>query len=166
MMKRIRSDISPLLVIWLTVLWLVLNETLAPKELVLGVLLATLLAWISSWLRPLRVHARRADAAALLVLMVVWEIIRSNISVARIVLGLAGSRPIHTGFLRIPLELRNPHGLAVLAAIITSTPGTVWAGLSPDESELTIHVLDLKDREGLTRLIKTRFERPLMRIFE
>jgi multicomponent K+:H+ antiporter subunit E len=66
----------------------------------------------------------------------------------------------------IPLELRDPHGLAALAVIVTSTPGTVWAGLSPDGGTLTLHVLDLQDDAEWIHVIKHRYERPLMRIFE
>jgi multicomponent K+:H+ antiporter subunit E len=73
---------------------------------------------------------------------------------------------VHSGFLEIPLELRDPHGLVVLAVIVTSTPGTSWAGVSPGGRTLTLHVLDLKDEEGWIRLIKERYERPLLRIFQ
>ena len=68
--------------------------------------------------------------------------------------------------MKIPLDLRDPYGLATLACIICATPGTVWAGLSPDGCSLTIHVLDLQDEEAWVRTIKQRYERPLMEIFE
>jgi multicomponent K+:H+ antiporter subunit E len=68
--------------------------------------------------------------------------------------------------MKIPLDLRDPYGLAALACIITATPGTVWAGLSPDGGTLTIHVLDLQDEEAWVRIIKQRYERRLMEIFE
>jgi multicomponent K+:H+ antiporter subunit E len=54
----------------------------------------------------------------------------------------------------------------MLACIITATPGTVWAGLSPDGGSLTLHVLDLQDEVTLIRIIKQRYERRLMEIFE
>ena len=76
-----------------------------------------------------------------------WDIVRSNFAVARIVLGLVGTRQVRSGFVQIPLDLREDHGLAVLACIVTSTPGTVWAGLSPDGATLTLHVLDLQDQD-------------------
>jgi multicomponent K+:H+ antiporter subunit E len=166
MIQRIRSAISPALVLFLTALWLLLNETLAPGQIVLGAVLALLLAWASSKLRPLRARLRRLDSAAALMLVVFVEILRSNISVAQIVLGLVRNRTVRSGFVRIPLELRDPHGLAALAVIITSTPGTVWAGLSPDGDYLTLHILDLRDEQQWIRYIKDRFERPLMRVFE
>ena len=164
-MKRGRARISPVLVTSLTGLWLLLNQTLAPAHILLGAILATMLARYTSRLRPLHARVRRLDAAVRLILVVVRDIAQSNLHVARIVLGLT-RRQIRSGFLRIPLELRDPHGLAALAMIVTATPGTVWAGLSAAEDELTLHVLDLEDEAGLIRTIKQRYEKPLMRIFE
>ncbi len=166
MIQRITRAVSPTAVLFLTLLWLLLQQTLAPEQILLGVLLGVLLAWASSRLRPLRAHLRRIDVAAGLVLVVFWEILRSNISVARIVLGLVRRREVRSGFVAIPLELRDPHGLATLAAIITATPGTVWAGLSADGRQLTLHILDIGDEQHWIGYIKERFERPLMRIFE
>ena len=60
------------------------------------------------------------------------DIVHSNVAVGRIVLGLSGKRAIRSGFLEIPLDLRDPHGLAALATIVTSTPGTVWVDISLD----------------------------------
>lgn len=151
------------LVIALTAIWLQLNQTLAPGQLVLGLALSTLLAWFGSTLRPLRTRLRRLDQAVLLALIVFWDIVRSNVAVARIVLGI--ERAASPGFVQIPLDLRNDHGLAVLACIVTSTPGTVWAGLSRDRATLTLHVLDLRDEQQWIRTIKQRYERRLMRIF-
>jgi len=165
-MKRIGRKISPVLVLGLTVLWLVLNQTLAPGHIVLGAVLGIALAASSSTLRPLQARVARLDVAVVLMLVVIVDIVRSNIDVARIVLGLVRGREVRSGFLRIPLDLRDPHGLAALAAILTSTPGTVWAGLSPNGEELTLHVLDMQDEAELIRLIKHRYERPLMRIFQ
>jgi len=100
------------------------------------------------------------------VLVVIKEIVRSNFGVAKVVLGLVRDREVRSGFVQIPLELRDPHGLAALAAIVTATPGTVWAGLSPEGDTLTLHILDIEEEQVWVGYIKERFERPLMRIFE
>jgi multicomponent K+:H+ antiporter subunit E len=65
----------------------------------------------------------------------------------------------------IPLELRNPYGLAALACIITSTPGTIWVDFDEARGLLTIHVLDLTDRDDVVNAIKGRYERRLLEIF-
>jgi multicomponent K+:H+ antiporter subunit E len=135
-------------------------------QIVLGAVLAIALAWSVSGLRPLRARLQRLDVAAVLVLVVTGDILRSNLAVARVVLDFGSGRKIRSGFVQIPLDLRNPHGLAALATIVTATPGTVWAGLSPAGDTLTLHVLDLKDEAEWIHLIKHRYEQPLMRIFE
>ena len=154
------------MIVCLTVLWLILQQTLAPDQIILGVVLAVVLAAASSQLRPLRAHLRRLDLAVALIFVVIWEVIRSNIAVSRVVLGLVRNREVRSGFVEIPLDLRDPYGLAALAAIITATPGTVWAGLSADGKRLTLHILDIEEEQQWIGYIKDRFERPLMRIFE
>lgn len=165
MTTKLVQRLSPSLIIGLTVMWLALNQTVALPQVLLGATLALLLTWASAALRPLHAQLRRVDAALILIPLVLYEIVRSNIAVARIVLSPIHESRRRSDFLDIPLELRDPHGLAVLAMIITATPGTIWAGLSPD-GVLTLHVLDLVDGEELARRIKRRFERPLRRIFE
>ena len=70
-----------------------------------------------------------------------------------------------SGFVTLPLELRNVHGLAVLACIITATPGTIWVQLDPARGVVLIHILDLIDEEEWVALIKRRYEAPLIEIF-
>lgn len=166
MIHAFRRSVSPVLVAGLTVLWMVLNQSASAGHLLLGVLLGVLVSWAGSTLRPLQARLRRVDQAVALLFVVLGDIIRSNIGVARIVLGLVGEHRIRPAFLDVPLDMRDPHGLAALAAIVTSTPGTVWVGLSADGSVLRLHVLDLTDEDHWIRLIKERYERRLMRIFE
>ena len=98
-----------------------------------------------------------------LFVVLVWDILLSNIRVARQVLGREAK--IHSGFIWYPLEIGNIHGITALACCITLTPGTVTAALSDDRRYLLVHVLDLADEAGLVEGIKQRYERPLMEIF-
>jgi multicomponent K+:H+ antiporter subunit E len=66
----------------------------------------------------------------------------------------------------IPLELRDPYGLAALACIVTSTPGTLWVNFDAGEGVLMMHVLDLVDEGEWVRTIKGRYERHLLEIFQ
>lgn len=161
-MKIRGTRLSVGLAVWLAVLWLVLNQTVAPRHLLLGAAMAVALAWATSSLRPLRASVRKPHRVIALLLIVLADVVRSNLDVARIVLG----RKVRSGFLDIPLELRDPHGLAGLAMIVNATPGTVWVDLAPDGSRVILHILDLHDEEEWRRWIKHRYEHPLMRIFE
>lgn len=148
----------------LLAIWLLLNETLAVGDIILGSVLALLLAWAAMALRPLRSTPKRGLVLIRLLAHVAVDITKSNVAVARLIwLGPLSHTP---GFIRIPIEMRDPHGLAALACIITYTPGTVWAGFSENSSVLTLHVLDLKDENYWITLIKQRYETPLKEIFE
>ncbi|TCT00578.1 Na+/H+ antiporter subunit E [Paralcaligenes ureilyticus] len=161
-MKRLfRSLIMPA---FLTVLWLLLNDTVAPEQILLGAAISIGLVRIGARLRPLQAHPKKPLTIAKLVCAVIADIVRSNLAVGRLIWpGAARATP---GFVAIPLELRDPHGLAALACIITCTPGTVWAGLTDDDRILTLHVLDLKDESQWIRTVKQRYELPLLEIFE
>src|SRR5690606_147798 len=100
-----------------------------------------------------------------LAVRVLLDIIRSNIAVALIILR-PGMRGRTAGFVRIPLTMRNPNALAVLACIITATPGTVWVDHEPDTGMLMIHVLDLIDENEWIHTITQRYETLLLEIFE
>ncbi len=165
-MKRLLERVSPVAVLSILGLWLLLNQSLSPAHMVLGLALALAIAWTTSALRPQKARVRRLGTAALLMLVVLKDIVHNNLSVALIVTGLRPLREVRSGFVRIPLDLHDAHGLAALAAIVTATPGTVWSGLSAEGDTLTLHVLDLKDEAGVINLIKNRYEKPLMRIFQ
>lgn len=146
-------------------IWLLLNDSFSAGQITLGTLLAVLLAWAASNLRPLRASPKHPLVALRLIVHVCIDITKSNIAVARIV--WLGARANATpGFIRIPLRIRDAHGLAALACIVTYTPGTVWSDYSEEESLLTLHVLDLKDEAEWLHTIQQRYEQPLMEIFE
>ena len=164
--RHVTRSVPPVLTGALLVMWLLLNDSLSLGHVLLGLLFAVALAWSSGALRPLTPRIRQAHLALVLLALVLRDIVRSNIGVARIVLGSSGGREVHSGFVRIPLDLTDPHGLAVLAGIVTATPGTVWVDHDAATSTLTLHVLDLKSETEWINWIKDRYEKLLMEIFE
>ena len=147
----------------LFVIWLVLNNSIAAGHVALAAIFAGSIAWGSCRMRPLLPKVRRLHLAFGLLGRAAVDVARSNWRVARIVLGLLPGK-IEPGFVEVPLELRDPHGLAMLGAILTATPGTVWIGL--DNGQLRIHLLDSRDADALVLTIKRRYERTLLEIFE
>jgi len=97
--------------------------------------------------------------------VVLRDMVRSALMVARELL-TRRTDDIPSHFLLIPLDVRDANALAVLAMILCLTPGTAWGELSLDRSTLLLHVFDLKDEQGMIRMIKDRYEKPLMEIFE
>jgi multicomponent K+:H+ antiporter subunit E len=156
----------PMLALALAIMWLVLNQTFELGQLLLGTALGLYGGYVLSGLQtPTRRLRRRAGALAILFWLALVDIVRSNVAVARIVVR-PGTRSPTAGFVSMPLEVRHPGALAVLACIITATPGTSWARYDGASNVLTIHVLDLVDEDAWMALFKERYERRLMEIFE
>lgn len=155
----------PLLILSLVVMWLLLTGfTLG--HLLLGTVVALIAAQGLAALRPAKPRLRRWDLIPRLILIVLGDIIRSNIAVAGIILSPGQFARRRSGFVPIPLKLRDPMGLAILAIIVTSTPGTAWIDYRDREGLLLLHVFDLVDEEGWRSLIKNRYESLLLEIFE
>jgi multicomponent K+:H+ antiporter subunit E len=155
----------PIVAAGLLILWLLLAKSLSWGQLLLAVLTAVGGVWVLAALHPPRARIRRPAALLRLSSLVLVDIVRSNIAVARIILGF-GRRGRRSGFVNIPLDLRDPYGLATLACIVTSTPGTLWVSFEAATGMLMIHVLDLVEESEWVRTIKVRYERLLMEIFE
>jgi multicomponent K+:H+ antiporter subunit E len=155
----------PRLTAVLLLAWLLLNESLTPGALLLAVLMASGAACALTALDLPSTAVRRPLAALRLALDVMLEIVRSNYAVAGIILN-PRARARTSGFVRIPLDMRNPYGLATLACIITATPGTIWVEYDAVNSAVLLHVLDLVDEEQWVRTVKDRYERRLMEIFQ
>ncbi len=154
----------PVLIVSLVLIWMLLTS-FSPGHLLLGILVALVAVQGLAALHPAKPRLRRWDLLPRLVAIVFVDIIRSNIAVTRIILrGDFSSRK--SGFMTIPLELRDPTALAVLAIILTSTPGTAWLDYNASRGTLLLHVFDLVDESVWLDLIKNRYEQLLLEIFE
>ena len=141
-----------------------LSGSAAPPALALALLMALAAPHIMRALRVDPVRVKAPAAIGRLAVRVVLDILRSNLAVAQILVGRRADRV--SGFIHIPLDLKDRYGLAVLSVIITSTPGTLWVEYDRARGRLLMHVLDLIDEETWVRTVKNRYERLLMEIFE
>ncbi len=99
------------------------------------------------------------------ILVVLWDIVIANITVARIILFKRDSDR-EPNWVCVPLDLRTPEAITVLAGTITMTPGTVSCDLSAQGHNLLVHCLDAPDPAAVRDEIKQRYERRLKEIFE
>lgn len=154
----------PLLSTLLLLIWLLFNQSVAPGTIAVGVVFAMVLAKVFGLLRPPRARVRNYPLLARLFVRVVFDVVRSNLAVARLI--LSRHSRANSGFVAIPMSLTDHYGLAVLACIITATPGTIWVSHDSSTSILLIHVLDLVDEQSWIESIKSRYEHPLLEIFQ
>ena len=165
-MTRLRRWIpSPGLSVALLVLWLLLARTASLGQLLLGTGLALAVPLLAGNLRFKDTRIRNPLAIARYVMTVAYDVVRSNIEVAWGVIRWRWHRP-SSAFVIIPLDLRDPLGLAVLAMVTTIVPGTVWSELALDRSAMLLHVWDVPDEGAFVTRFKARYEQPLREIFE
>ena len=69
------------------------------------------------------------------------------------------------GFIAFPLTVESDFEIALLANLITLTPGTLSVDVSEDRKVLYIHCIDVPDPEGTIADIRNGFERKIMEAF-
>lgn len=154
----------PILSAFLLVTWLLLNNTVSLGHVVLGGILAILIPWFTASFWPNKVCVKNPLVFLRFSLVVLYDIIIANISVARLILGPNDS--LRPGFFILPLDIKHPLGISLLASTISLTPGTVSCDLNDDATFLTIHALDIEDIQKEIQTIKQRYEKPLMEVFQ
>ncbi|MER5171899.1 Na+/H+ antiporter subunit E [Thioclava sp. GXIMD2076] len=163
MIRRILPH--PHLTVLLTVVWLLLANAYTLNSLVFGIIVGIVIPWVTAPYWPDRPVVRNIPKMIEYALIVLWDIVVSNISVAKIILFKrnADLKPV---WISIPLDLHTPEAITVFAGTITMTPGTVAAELSADGHSLLVHCLHETDPEGARDGMKSRYEARLKEIFE
>ena len=157
----------PMLSAAMTLMWMMLTS-FSLGHLILGVAISLIAGRSLALIEPERpkMDLRRLPVLARLVGIVFVDIIRSNIAVAWLVLTRDRRGTRNSDFLHIPLRIRNEAGLALLALIVTATPGTAWLEHDRETGVLLLHVFDLRDGDDWERTIRDRYEALLMEVFK
>ena len=154
----------PMLSLSLLLIWLLLVNSLSLAQILLGGLLGWAIPLLPGSFLVDVPRIRKPFKLVLFGLRVLFDIVVANLHVARLVLGPKDR--LMPAFVEMPLDVRDEFVLAFLSSVISLTPGTVSASLSPDRRTLLLHGLDASDPEGMVTEIKRRYEAPLLEIFE
>lgn len=152
----------PTLSVLIAVCWLLLQQSLALPHWIAALVLGWLLPWLLGGFLPTSVLPRKPRVVLRLIGIVIWDVVESNLVVARIVL-TPWSDP-QPAWIKVPMEIRHPLAQVLLASIITNTPGTVSCAIDEDSNEIAVHVLDCSDPVALVAQIRQRYEQPLKEI--
>jgi multicomponent K+:H+ antiporter subunit E len=153
----------PLMSVILMLSWLILMHSLAVVHLISAILLGIILPKITQFFIQPAEEKINWLAAIRLFFVVLYDIIIADFQVGRLILG--ARRQIHPKWIRVPLDTNHPKINTLLALIVTTTPGTVSAGLDDDRGDLLVHALDALDEQAVITEIKVRYELALIRIF-
>ncbi len=154
----------PMLTVMLFMLWLALINRPQPSSVIVGFLLSVSIPVITRriWLNSPGLG--RYGVIAWYVVMVLADVIMANIQVAWLIV-CRPNRSLRSRWFTVPLDVTSDEAIAILAATITLTPGTVSCDLSADRRSMLVHGLDVRDEAALVALIKTRYESRLKAIF-
>ncbi len=154
----------PLLSLGLLTMWVLMTRSATTANLLLGILLSVPSAWAMVNLEPLKSRLSAPGAMLRLASNVAVDLTISNLKVARSIL-MSFRHPPRSGFATVHLTLSDENGLALLACILTATPGTGWLSFDRRSGTLLLHILDLDDAEDWPTIIQDRYEKPLLEIF-
>ncbi|MHA3059190.1 Na+/H+ antiporter subunit E [Acinetobacter sp. ANC 4636] len=142
--------------------WLMLSHSLDASDLLMAALLAIL---IPKLLQHFITHTPHIDSkqAIRLFFVVLYDVIIANFVVAKLVLG--STEKLQPKWFRVPLDSQHEQVNSLLAMIITTTPGTVSAGIDQERGDILVHALSCSDPQAEIDQIKQRYEAPLLKIF-
>ena len=166
---------SPGLSLVLALLWLAVNNTLAAGHIVLALLVGIGVPLVVRPMfadqRPLAGAgtARRLRLGLRLALRLLGDIVMANLSVANKVL-FAREASLAPALVDIDLRLQSPTAVALLAELVTLTPGTLSAdvqtGVGGAGYRLLVHALDAPDPAALASEVRERYENLLLEIMQ
>ncbi|TFY96843.1 Na+/H+ antiporter subunit E [Ramlibacter rhizophilus] len=152
----------PALSVLIAVVWLLLQGSLAPVHLLWAAIMGLVLPWAVDGFIGEGARPRAGGTALRLAGRVLWDIVKANLVVARIVLD-PRSTP-QPAWIRVPYVLEDARAVMLLATIITNTPGTVSCVVDEERREILVHALDAPDPQAIVDEIVQRYELPLREI--
>jgi multicomponent Na+:H+ antiporter subunit E len=154
---------SPVVVL-IALTWVALTGQFSLLNLAIGTVLALVSVQLAVPARRGTKPLRASWALVRFPFVVIWELVLSNLRVARSVLftPLAELRP---GIIAVPLDLESDAEITALANLLTLTPGTLTLDVSDDRTTIFVHVMDLSDEEEAVGSIKA-FERGVREIYQ
>ncbi|AGF75133.1 putative monovalent cation/H+ antiporter subunit E [Bartonella australis AUST/NH1] len=147
----------------IALMWLILNN-FSLGQLLLGIIVALFCGWVTQFIQPEKRAVKNWNIVFKLIFRVFFDSISANISVAWFTL-TKRYKGQHSGFIVVPLLLESRTALAILACILSASPGIIWVTYNSKNNKLLIHVLNLKDGNDYRQLIKQRYEKLLLEIF-
>lgn len=142
-----RFALHPVLVAWLTTVWVLLWNDLSLANVVNGVLIAVVATTLLP-LTPVPFHARLRPWAALVLLgRFAWDVVVASVQVA--VLALSPRRVPRGAVIRVRLRSHSDVVLTMTAELASLVPGSIIVEAHRLTGTLYVHVLDVETAGGL-----------------
>ncbi|HSG73064.1 MAG TPA: Na+/H+ antiporter subunit E [Planctomycetaceae bacterium] len=154
--------IYPIWNILLAVIWAAVTADISLQSLSFGYVLGFLVLWLMTPILGPTGYFKKFGMVFKLFANLGKEMVRSNLRVAYDV--ITPTIYMRPGVVAVPLDARTDMEIALMANMITLTPGTMSLGVSRDRKFLYVHSMFIDDPETLRREIKEGIERPLLEV--
>jgi multicomponent Na+:H+ antiporter subunit E len=145
------------------VIWAAITGSASLQNLLFGFVLSTLALWVVRGEISAVGYLRRLGRILSLLRLFFKELMMSAWKVT--VLVLSPDMQVKPGIFAFPLTVDRDFEIALLANLITLTPGTLSVDVSPDRKTLFVHALDCSDVEANRLDIADGFERKILEAF-
>lgn len=157
----------PLLVIWLTILWVLLWGDVTSGNVITGIFFGSLILAGARLSRSRAVDAETLPRVHPFMLgyffgFVIVKLIQANLILAWEI--LTPRNRINSGIIAVPLHTDSELAMLTVASVITLTPGSVTLEAKGSPSILYVHVLHLHDPDEVKKRI-LRIEELTIRAF-
>jgi multicomponent Na+:H+ antiporter subunit E len=150
------------------IFWMLLTFSLTLPNIIVGIIAAllTTLLFGRYFLNNVHkfLHPQRYFWLLLYLIIFIWECIKANFDVAYRVLHPA--MPIKPGIVKVKTELKSDFARTILANSVTMTPGTITVDIIGDYLYIHWIYIQSDDPEVYTRIIISKFEKYIKKIFE
>lgn len=144
----------------LALVWALLTGEFRPTNLLVGFGLGYLTLLLARRVVGPSAYFTKVPQAISFVLFFLRELIVANVRVAVDVLTLR--QRMRPRIIAVPLEARSQLEIAMLANLISLTPGTLSLDVATDQRVLYIHAMYAEEAETVRREIKNGLERRLL----
>jgi multisubunit Na+/H+ antiporter MnhE subunit len=150
-------------VVMLTTIYLLALASVAPWDVVIGVILGGLVVAtfhqfvFSGPAQPPGEIARRAIRFPAFAWATILDIVRGTVTMIRVVLSPDPARDI--GFVKIPIGERSETGLAISGIANTLSPGTVMVDVDRAAGTWTMHSIDASDEDAVRESVEAFYDR-------
>lgn len=143
--------------------WALVTGSFSAPNLLFGALIGAAAAVLMRDGRPFSPLPIRPLRLARLAGLFLVELIKSGLRVAALV--LRPQMKLAPGIVAVPLRLEHDFEIALLANLITLTPGTLSVDVSPDKRILYVHCVDMPDPDAVIADVRNGFEQRILEAF-
>lgn len=150
----------------LALVWAAITGNFSGLNLLFGALVGGLAVLILRNSLRQRGELTRLKNIVALAVMFFYELMASAVRVALVVIRPNIGAALRPAIVAVPLGVKSDAEIALLANLITLTPGTLSIDVSEDRSVLYVHALTLNSSEALIAEIAGGFEARVREVFK